>query len=123
MARCLSTFFGFRLGRSGRRPRPSKRFALELDPHNIPVNAVAPGFVRTDMTQRGRGARDWQGTEESFAAKAMMGRIGEPEDPMPSFLRLARIWLDHGTDFDRGWRTNGLHWTRLVSQTMWNYRE
>jgi len=32
------------------------------------------------MNQRGRGAGDWQGTEESFAAKAMMGRIGEPED-------------------------------------------
>ena len=32
------------------------------------------------MTQRGRGAGHWQGTEERFAAKAMMGRIGEPED-------------------------------------------
>jgi 3-oxoacyl-[acyl-carrier protein] reductase len=58
----------------------TKRFAMELGPHNITVNAVAPGFVRTDMTQRGRGAGDWQGTEERFAAKAMMGRIGEPED-------------------------------------------
>jgi len=74
----------------------TKRFALELGPHNITVNGVAPGFVRTDMTQRGRGAGDWQGTEEGFAAKAMigdwqgteegfaakamMGRIGEPED-------------------------------------------
>src|SRR5271157_4955963 len=45
----------------------TKRFAMELGPHNITVNAVAPGFVRTDMTQRGRGAGDWQGTEESFA--------------------------------------------------------
>ena len=32
------------------------------------------------MTQRGRGAVDWQGTEEGLAARAMMGRIGEPED-------------------------------------------
>ena len=49
-------------------------------PHNITVNAVAPGFVRTDMTKGGRGAGNWQGTEEAFAAKAMMGRIEEPED-------------------------------------------
>jgi NAD(P)-dependent dehydrogenase (short-subunit alcohol dehydrogenase family) len=58
----------------------TKRFAMELGPHNVTVNAVAPGFVRTDMTQSGRGASDWQGTAERFAAKAMMGRIGEPED-------------------------------------------
>jgi 3-oxoacyl-[acyl-carrier protein] reductase len=58
----------------------TKRFAMELGPHNITVNAVAPGFVRTDMTQTGRGAGDWEGTAERFAAKAIMGRVGEPED-------------------------------------------
>src|SRR5262245_2204712 len=56
----------------------TRRFALELGQHGITVNAVAPGFVRTDMTQRGRGATDWPGTEERFAARAMMGRIGQP---------------------------------------------
>jgi 3-oxoacyl-[acyl-carrier protein] reductase len=58
----------------------TRRFAMELGPHGITVNAVAPGFVRTGMTQGGRGAADWQGTEERLAARAMMGRIGEPED-------------------------------------------
>src|SRR6516225_4276161 len=58
----------------------TKRFAMELGPHNITVNAVAPGFVRTDMTRSGRSAADWQETVERFAAGAMMGRIGEPED-------------------------------------------
>jgi len=58
----------------------TKRFAMELGSHNITVNAVTPGFVRTDLTRGGRGAADWQGTEERFAAKAMLGRIGEPED-------------------------------------------
>ena len=58
----------------------TRRFAMELGPHGITVNAVAPGFVRTDLTQGGRGAADWQGTEECLAARAMMGRIGEPED-------------------------------------------
>jgi len=58
----------------------TRRFAMELGPHGITVNAVAPGFVRTDMTKGGRGAADWQGTEARLAARAMMGRIGEPED-------------------------------------------
>jgi 3-oxoacyl-[acyl-carrier protein] reductase len=58
----------------------TRRFALELGQHGVTVNAVAPGFVRTGMTQGGRGAADWQGTEERLAARAMMGRIGEPED-------------------------------------------
>ena len=94
----------------------TKRFALELGPDNITVNAVAPGFVRTDMNQRGRGAGDWQGTEESFAAKAMMGRIGEPgrHCQCGRFLSLARVWLDHGTDANRGRWTDGLYWTCVV---------
>src|SRR5262249_60097236 len=33
----------------------TKRFAMELGPHNVTVNAVAPGFVRTDLTRGGRG--------------------------------------------------------------------
>jgi NAD(P)-dependent dehydrogenase (short-subunit alcohol dehydrogenase family) len=38
----------------------TKRFAMELGPHGITVNAVAPGFVRTDLTRGGRGAADWR---------------------------------------------------------------
>ncbi len=58
----------------------TKRFALELGPHGITVNAIAPGFVRTDMTQGGRGAADWAGTEKTMAARTMLGRVGEPAD-------------------------------------------
>jgi 3-oxoacyl-[acyl-carrier protein] reductase len=58
----------------------TKRFAMELGAYNITVNAVAPGFVRTDLTRGGRGAPDWRATEQRFAAKTMLGRIGEPDD-------------------------------------------
>jgi 3-oxoacyl-[acyl-carrier protein] reductase len=67
----------------------TRRFALELGQHGITVNAVAPGFVRTDMTQGGRGAADWQATGGRFAALAMMGRIGEPEDIANAVVFLA----------------------------------
>jgi NAD(P)-dependent dehydrogenase (short-subunit alcohol dehydrogenase family) len=67
----------------------TKRFAVELGPDNITVNAVAPGFVRTDMTQRGRGAQDWEGTEARLASRAMMGRIGEPDDIANAIVFLA----------------------------------
>jgi 3-oxoacyl-[acyl-carrier protein] reductase len=58
----------------------TRRFAMELGPQGITVNAVAPGFVRTDLTERGRGANDWDAVARDFAARAMTGRIGEPED-------------------------------------------
>jgi 3-oxoacyl-[acyl-carrier protein] reductase len=67
----------------------TKRFAMELGAHAITVNAVAPGFVRTDLTRGGRGAGDWQATEERFAAKTMMGRIGEPDDVANAIAFLA----------------------------------
>src|SRR5689334_6279620 len=67
----------------------TKRFALELGPHGITVNAVAPGFVRTDLTQGGRGSGDWAATEQRFAAKAMLGRIGQPEDVANAIAFLA----------------------------------
>ena len=67
----------------------TRRFALELGQYGITVNAVAPGFVRTELTQRGRGAADWPGTEQRFAQRAMMGRIGEPEDIANAVVFLA----------------------------------
>src|SRR5215831_16149030 len=76
-------------GNEGQGGDLTRRFAMELGSHGITVNAVAPGFVRTDMTQRGRGAADWPGTEERFAARAMMCRIGEPEDIANAVVFLA----------------------------------
>jgi 3-oxoacyl-[acyl-carrier protein] reductase len=58
----------------------TRRFAMELGPHGITVNAVAPGFVRTDMTQGRRSPTERESTERQLAERAMMRRIGEPDD-------------------------------------------
>jgi 3-oxoacyl-[acyl-carrier protein] reductase len=58
----------------------TRRFAMELGPHGITVNAVAPGFVRTDMTEGDLDGEEWKNMERQFSERAMMGRIGQPED-------------------------------------------
>jgi 3-oxoacyl-[acyl-carrier protein] reductase len=42
------------------------------------VATTARRTIEADIS--GRGADNWQAAEEAFAAKAMMGRIGEPAD-------------------------------------------
>ncbi len=58
----------------------TRRFAMELGPHGITVNAVAPGFVRSDMTTGRRSETEWQAISQRLAGLSMLGRIGEPED-------------------------------------------
>jgi NAD(P)-dependent dehydrogenase (short-subunit alcohol dehydrogenase family) len=58
----------------------TRRFALELGSHGVTVNAVAPGFVRTDMTQARRSQAESAKMEQELGQRAMVGRIGEPND-------------------------------------------
>jgi len=58
--------------------------AKELAPFNIRVNAIAPGFIRTEMT----GALPEKRYAERLAS-IKMGRIGEPEDVANAVLFFA----------------------------------
>jgi 3-oxoacyl-[acyl-carrier protein] reductase len=58
----------------------TRRFALALGPHGITVNAIAPGFILTDMVSDGRTPEEVEAALRSIAAKAMTGRTGLPED-------------------------------------------
>jgi len=53
----------------------TKALALELAPYNVTVNAIAPGWIETDMTSGTKG------DEKKEALKLIpLGRFGQPED-------------------------------------------
>jgi 3-oxoacyl-[acyl-carrier protein] reductase len=61
----------------------TKTWSRELGKYNIRVNAVAPGFISTEMV-KAMPPR----VLESMAAKTPLGRMGEPED-----IANAYVWL------------------------------
>ncbi|QDQ14049.1 SDR family NAD(P)-dependent oxidoreductase [Streptomyces spectabilis] len=66
----------------------TKTLATEVGPHGIRVNAVAPGWIRTPMTDRhDAAARDR--TEDLMARRSPLGRVGTPEDVAHAVLYLA----------------------------------
>ena len=58
----------------------TKRFALELGKDGITCNCVAPGVVRTDMTEGSSTPEEWRAAVARLATISMTGRVGEPED-------------------------------------------
>lgn len=60
----------------------TKSLALQLGRHGITANAIAPGFVVSDMTRA--SARhlglDFEEYRRSAAQSVAVGRVGEPED-------------------------------------------
>ena len=84
----------------------TKRFAMELGGHGITVNAVAPGFILTDMVKDGRTPEEYEATLERMRKNAMTGRTGEPADiahavaflasPASSFITAQVLTVDGG---------------------------
>ncbi len=90
----------------------TKNVALELAPHNITVNAVAPGGVATPGTQAAQDSGqmpegvDMQKMLESFLNRIPMHRMGEPDDigkvvlflasDMSSYMTGSQVVVDGG---------------------------
>ncbi|WP_447040353.1 SDR family NAD(P)-dependent oxidoreductase [Streptomyces sp. DSM 118878] len=66
----------------------TKTLATEIGPHGIRVNAVAPGWVRTPMTDR-HDREAQASTEKIMKRMAPLGRVGEAEDIAHAVLYLA----------------------------------
>ena len=88
----------------------TKNLALELAPHRIWVNAIAPGAVATPgvahMQQGAAGGVDPKAVLEAFMDRVPMHRIGTPDDiarvalflasDMASYLTGAQVVVDGG---------------------------
>ncbi|WP_305737807.1 SDR family NAD(P)-dependent oxidoreductase [Streptomyces sp. PKU-EA00015] len=66
----------------------TRTLATELGPHAVRVNAVAPGWVRTPMTNRHEAGTQQQ-IEAGLIRMSPLRRVGEPEDIAHSVLHLA----------------------------------
>ncbi len=70
----------------------TKSLAKELAPRNITVNAVAPGFIETDMTQQLP-----EDIKEKYMEQIPLGRFGKPEDVANTVLFLASDYASYIT--------------------------
>lgn len=84
----------------------TRRFAMDLGPYGITVNAIAPGFIVTDMVRQGRSPEDAEALIGRIAEKAMTRRTGTPEDiahavaflvsPRSGFITAQTLTVDGG---------------------------
>ena len=86
----------------------TRALALEWGPYGVRVNALAPGFVLTDLTQKlwsDAGMQAWN------RANTPQGRLGQPQDmvgsaiflasPASAFMTGQTLYVDGG--FTAGW--------------------
>jgi len=60
----------------------TKTLAIELGPFGVTVNAIAPGFIATEMTAAtaARLGMDFDAFQQAAAAEIPVRRVGQPED-------------------------------------------
>lgn len=67
----------------------TKSMAVELAPHNIQVNAIAPGWVATQMTAVIRDDPNFAAFNDMILARTPAGRWAEPEEMAGTAVFLA----------------------------------
>ena len=75
----------------------TKSMAIELAPYNIQVNAIAPGWFKTDMTAPVR-SDEMKEMNDEIIARTPAGRWGDPDELVGTAIFLA----SHASDFVTG---------------------
>jgi len=86
----------------------TRGLALEWGPHGVRVNALAPGFILTDLTEKLWSVETMQAWRK---ANTPQRRLGQPEDmvgtaiflasPASAFMTGQILYVDGG--FTAGW--------------------
>ncbi len=84
----------------------TRRLAMELGPYGITVNAVAPGFILTDMARQEQSPKESEMLVARVSRVTMVQRVGRPEDvahavaflvsPKSGFITAQIITVDGG---------------------------
>jgi NAD(P)-dependent dehydrogenase (short-subunit alcohol dehydrogenase family) len=64
----------------------AKSLAVEWAPSGVRVNALAPGYIATELTMRGRSNPEWG---SRWVQGTPLGRLGEPDEVAACALFLA----------------------------------
>jgi len=78
----------------------TKTLAIELGPFNVTVNAIAPGFIATEMTAAtaARVGVDFDTFQKAAAEQIPVRRVGQPED----VAHLVSYFVSEGAGFVSG---------------------
>jgi NAD(P)-dependent dehydrogenase (short-subunit alcohol dehydrogenase family) len=58
----------------------TRRFAMELGRSGVTVNAVAPGWIVTEMARARQNQQEFEARIRDMSDRTMVGRTGRPED-------------------------------------------
>ena len=72
----------------------TKAMAVELAPHNIQVNAIAPGWIATEMTEMPRENPDFAEFNKMILARTPAARWGEADEMAGAAIFLASAAAD-----------------------------
>ena len=75
----------------------TKSMAIELAAHNIQVNAIAPGWIATEMTAMVRDISDWSEFNKMILARTPAARWGEGDEVAGAAVFLASSAADFVT--------------------------